>query len=165
MSCMKLKVMWSTLVLSCFQIFHGQMTERTTCLSCQKQYDTDVPFWLLPLSLVNSGSDNSVVSFWEHFNIIFSLLLCIQTFLRYICWVRFLVIQINMHVLCQQQDVKQKDVSLLEPLSFYWLDFIHNFFFLCLASSNSVYWQWSCRKAETSFSGLTKQTLMLGVLL
>ncbi|XP_011485856.1 ubiquitin carboxyl-terminal hydrolase 48 isoform X1 [Oryzias latipes] len=42
------------------KIFHGQMTERTTCLSCQKQYDTDVPFWLLPLSLVNSGSDNSV---------------------------------------------------------------------------------------------------------
>lgn len=48
--------------LLCFQIFHGEMTERSSCLSCQKQVQTNVPFWLLPLSLGEPESENSVVS-------------------------------------------------------------------------------------------------------
>uniref|UniRef100_A0A3B3DJP6 Ubiquitin carboxyl-terminal hydrolase 26-like n=1 Tax=Oryzias melastigma TaxID=30732 RepID=A0A3B3DJP6_ORYME len=42
------------------QIFHGEMTERSSCLSCQKQVQTNVPFWLLPLSLGEPESENSV---------------------------------------------------------------------------------------------------------
>ncbi|RVE60455.1 hypothetical protein OJAV_G00181180 [Oryzias javanicus] len=42
------------------QIFHGEMTERTSCQSCQKQIETNVPFWLLPLSLGEPLRENSV---------------------------------------------------------------------------------------------------------
>nr|XP_054603703.1 ubiquitin carboxyl-terminal hydrolase 17-like protein B isoform X1 [Nothobranchius furzeri] len=40
------------------QIFHGQMTHRTTCSECGTQNDTDGPFWHLPLELVDSSSGN-----------------------------------------------------------------------------------------------------------
>ncbi|KAF7231680.1 uncharacterized protein [Nothobranchius furzeri] len=40
------------------EIFHGQMTHRTTCSECGTKNDTDGPFWYLPLELVDSSSGN-----------------------------------------------------------------------------------------------------------
>uniref|UniRef100_A0A8C7Y4H8 Ubiquitin carboxyl-terminal hydrolase n=1 Tax=Oryzias sinensis TaxID=183150 RepID=A0A8C7Y4H8_9TELE len=39
------------------KIFHGELTNRRICLSCKTETDTDEPFWILPLSLVDSCSE------------------------------------------------------------------------------------------------------------
>ncbi|CAJ1086147.1 uncharacterized protein LOC123980506 [Xyrichtys novacula] len=39
------------------QIFHGELTYRTTCLNCETQTDANERFWHLPLTLVNSSSE------------------------------------------------------------------------------------------------------------
>nr|XP_024655425.1 ubiquitin carboxyl-terminal hydrolase 17-like protein C [Maylandia zebra] len=50
------------------QIFHGQLVNKTTCSKGHIQTDRDAPFWLLPLSLVDSCSkDYSVVKGIEEF--------------------------------------------------------------------------------------------------
>ncbi|XP_012723145.3 ubiquitin carboxyl-terminal hydrolase 26 isoform X2 [Fundulus heteroclitus] len=40
------------------QIFHGQLTHRTTCLKCQREADNEGPFWHLPLELGASSGEN-----------------------------------------------------------------------------------------------------------
>lgn len=42
----------------CFQIFHGVLTHRTICGSCQTHTETDLSFWHLPLALVGSNEDD-----------------------------------------------------------------------------------------------------------
>lgn len=42
----------------CFQVFHGVLTHRTICGSCQTLTESDLPFWHLPLALVNSNEDD-----------------------------------------------------------------------------------------------------------
>ncbi|XP_030285770.1 transcriptional regulator ATRX-like [Sparus aurata] len=51
------------------QIFHGWLTDRTTCSACDTETDTDGAFWHLPLALVDSYSEHySVVDgIKEHF--------------------------------------------------------------------------------------------------
>ncbi|XP_039905107.1 ankyrin repeat domain-containing protein 12-like isoform X5 [Simochromis diagramma] len=50
------------------KIFHGQLVNKTTCSKGHIQTDRDAPFWLLPLSLVDSCSeDYSVVKGIEEF--------------------------------------------------------------------------------------------------
>ncbi|XP_056882787.1 uncharacterized protein si:ch211-212k18.13 isoform X1 [Takifugu flavidus] len=51
------------------KIFHGVLTSRTICGSCQTHTETDLSFWHLPLALVNSNEDDySVVDgLDEHF--------------------------------------------------------------------------------------------------
>uniref|UniRef100_A0A8C7YBT2 USP domain-containing protein n=1 Tax=Oryzias sinensis TaxID=183150 RepID=A0A8C7YBT2_9TELE len=39
------------------KIFHGELTNRRICCSCDTETDTDEPFWILPLSLVDSCSE------------------------------------------------------------------------------------------------------------
>ncbi|XP_037832382.1 probable ubiquitin carboxyl-terminal hydrolase creB isoform X2 [Kryptolebias marmoratus] len=43
---------------SAAEIFHGQMSHRIFCPCCGTQTNTDVPFWHLPLELVNSCREN-----------------------------------------------------------------------------------------------------------
>ncbi|KAM4564755.1 ubiquitin carboxyl-terminal hydrolase 47 isoform 2-T2 [Fundulus diaphanus] len=40
------------------QIFHGQLTHRTTCLECQTETNNEGPFWHLPLELGDSCGGN-----------------------------------------------------------------------------------------------------------
>ncbi|KAM3591297.1 uncharacterized protein V6R79_026270 [Siganus canaliculatus] len=50
------------------QVFHGLLTNRTTCSSCGTETDSDGPFWNLPLALVDSDTElYSVVSGIEDF--------------------------------------------------------------------------------------------------
>ncbi|XP_020496817.1 ubiquitin carboxyl-terminal hydrolase 2 isoform X3 [Labrus bergylta] len=49
------------------QMFHGMLTNRTTCSACDKQTETDGPFWHLPLALVDSDSEYSVVNGIEEY--------------------------------------------------------------------------------------------------
>ncbi|XP_030285837.1 uncharacterized protein LOC115589205 [Sparus aurata] len=51
------------------QMFHGWLTDRTTCSACGTETDTDGAFWHLPLALVDSYSEHySVVDgIKEHF--------------------------------------------------------------------------------------------------
>lgn len=49
-----------------FQIFHGQLVNKTTCSKGHIQTDRDAPFWYLQLSLVDSCS---VVRIWQDANL------------------------------------------------------------------------------------------------
>ncbi|KAM4714745.1 ubiquitin carboxyl-terminal hydrolase 47-like [Anableps anableps] len=40
------------------QIFHGQLSHRTTCSVCQTETDSEGPFWHLPLELEGSYGEN-----------------------------------------------------------------------------------------------------------
>ncbi|XP_039899497.1 probable ubiquitin carboxyl-terminal hydrolase creB isoform X9 [Simochromis diagramma] len=39
------------------QIFHGMLAKKTTCCKCLTETDIDIPFWHLPLALVDSCTD------------------------------------------------------------------------------------------------------------
>ncbi|XP_005454499.2 ubiquitin carboxyl-terminal hydrolase 17-like protein B isoform X1 [Oreochromis niloticus] len=39
------------------QIFHGMLAKKTACCTCLTQTDIDIPFWHLPLALVDSCTD------------------------------------------------------------------------------------------------------------
>lgn len=39
------------------QIFHGMLAKKTTCCKCLAETDIDIPFWHLPLPLVDSCTD------------------------------------------------------------------------------------------------------------
>ncbi|XP_075948777.1 uncharacterized protein LOC142950952 isoform X2 [Anarhichas minor] len=50
------------------QIFHGQLTQKTTCSTCSHETDNDGPFWYLTLALLNSYTgDYSVVDGIEEY--------------------------------------------------------------------------------------------------
>ncbi|XP_034532058.1 ubiquitin carboxyl-terminal hydrolase 21-like isoform X2 [Notolabrus celidotus] len=49
------------------QIFHGQLTHRTTCSGCDTQTDADGRIWHLPLTLVDYNSEYSVVNGIEEY--------------------------------------------------------------------------------------------------
>ncbi|MEQ2225188.1 hypothetical protein ILYODFUR_014995, partial [Ilyodon furcidens] len=42
------------------QVFHGQLTHRTTCSVCHTETDSEGPFWHLPLDLEESSGNYSV---------------------------------------------------------------------------------------------------------
>lgn len=53
----------------CFQIFHGELTQKITCSCCGIEMATDEAFWHLPIALVDSDREHySVVWIWQPVN-------------------------------------------------------------------------------------------------
>lgn len=51
-------------IFFCFQIFQGELTDRTVCDICDEKTDDVTRFWNLPLALVKTDVENySVVSY------------------------------------------------------------------------------------------------------